>query len=337
MRIIVTGSAGFIGFHLTKLLAEHGHKLLGLDSLNNYYDPELKMARLQKLGFNFMNNKFDKQTSSIYQDLLFTKLDISVTGSFESAVEWFQPEVIIHLAAQAGVRYSLENPEAYVDTNVKGFFNVLEGCKKFGISKLIYASSSSVYGNNVDLPFQEIHKTDTPVSLYAATKKCNELFAYTYAHLFGIKSLGLRFFTVYGPYGRPDMAYFSFVKDIIEGKPIQVYNKGMLSRDFTYVDDIVRSIQLLIDRFDIITADVKYHILNIGNSNPVTLIDFIQTIEESLGKEAIKEVLGMQSGDVFSTYADVTALSALIDYKPVTKLSDGIGEFVKWFKSYYYV
>lgn len=335
MRIIVTGAAGFIGFHLTKLLASHGHTLLGLDNLNNYYDPGLKMARLKKLGFDFVNGKFDEQTSNLYPDLVFTKLDVSAVGAFESAVEWFQPEMIIHLAAQAGVRYSLENPEVYVDTNVKGFFNVLEGCRKFGISKLIYASSSSVYGNNVDLPFQEIHKTDTPVSLYAATKKSNELFAYTYAHLFGIRTLGLRFFTVYGPYGRPDMAYFSFVKDIIEGKPIQVFNKGMLSRDFTYVDDIVRSIQLLIERYDSITENEKYGILNIGNSNPVTLSDFIQTIEEALGKEAIKEERGMQSGDVFSTYADVTALSALIDYKPVTKLGDGIREFVKWYKSYY--
>jgi len=334
MNILITGVAGFIGFHLTKLLAEQGQKILGIDNMNSYYDPKLKQARLSELGLNepFLSNS---TISSFYPELEFILGDIAVTGFTDDIVLNFKPDLIIHLAAQAGVRYSLENPNVYIESNVKGFFNILESCRKHHVKKLIYASSSSVYGNNVEVPFREDHKTDSPVSLYAATKKSNELFAHAYAQLFGIKSVGLRFFTVYGPYGRPDMAYFSFVKNILEGKSIRVFNEGKLSRDFTYVSDIVHSISLLVGRFDNLRFSDNHKVLNIGNSKPVELNVFIKTIEKELNKKAITEEVGMQAGDVFHTYADVTALSDIIEYTPSTSLESGIHEFVKWYKMYY--
>lgn len=334
MRILLTGIAGFIGFHLTDLLAQSGHVILGIDNLNDYYDPELKKARLAKLGIHDVF-KMDNVSSDINARLNFRFADVSDYELIDSLVKDFQPEMVIHLAAQAGVRYSIENPEVYIQSNVKGFFNIIEVCRKAGVRRLIYASSSSVYGNQNDVPFHETDRTDEPVSLYAATKKSNELFAHTYSHLFGIKSIGLRFFTVYGPYGRPDMAYFSFVRDILNGNSIRVFNGGNLSRDFTFIDDIVTSINLLVDDFDAIVKEKGNHIFNIGNSNPVQLREFIRTIEEVLCKEAVMENVGMQSGDVYNTYADVSALAARINYRPATSLEDGMIKFVNWYKDYY--
>ncbi len=334
MRILITGMAGFIGYHLTEFLASQGHTITGIDNLNNYYDPKLKLARLAELGIS--NHTQGKIVKSVrFAKLEFQCSDIADYEITNTVVSDFKPEIIIHLAAQAGVRYSLENPEAYIQSNIKGFFNIIELCRKHDIKRLIYASSSSVYGNKSEVPFREVDRTDSPVSLYAATKKSNELFAHTYAHLFGINAIGLRFFTVYGPYGRPDMAYFSFVKHILENKSIKVFNAGNLSRDFTYVLDIVTSIGHLVAKFDQIELFDHHRILNIGNSKPIQLKDFIWTIEQALGKKAIMEHVGMQSGDVYNTYADVTALSELINFKPITSLEEGIFKFVNWYKSYY--
>lgn len=334
MKIFITGVAGFIGFHLADLLAQSGHDILGVDNLNNYYDPNLKLARLSKLGINIDLNERQVQSQK-HGNITFSSADVSDNNLIRSLMQDFNPDMVIHLAAQAGVRYSIENPEVYVESNVKGFFNIIELCRRLDVKRLIYASSSSVYGNQNEVPYRETDRTDEPVSLYAATKKSNELFAHTYAHLFGIKAVGLRFFTVYGPYGRPDMAYFSFVKDILNGNTIRVFNEGNLSRDFTFIDDIVQSIQRLVDEFDFISCERVHQIFNVGNSKPVQLRRFIEIIENALGKSAILENVGMQSGDVFKTYADVSALESCINYRPSTTLDDGIVKFVNWYKQYY--
>lgn len=334
MKIFITGVAGFIGFHLTNLLAQSGHDILGVDNLNNYYDPNLKLARLSKLGICSDFNE-PKVQSQKYNNISFSNSDITDYNLMYVLMHDFNPDIVIHLAAQAGVRYSIENPEVYVESNVKGFFNIIELCRRLDVKRLIYASSSSVYGNQNEVPFRETDSTDEPVSLYAATKKSNELFAHTYAHLFGMKAVGLRFFTVYGPYGRPDMAYFSFVKDILNGNAIRVFNEGNLSRDFTFIDDIVQSIQRLVDEFDFISRERGHQILNIGNSKPIQLKRFIEIIENSLETKAIFENVGMQSGDVYNTFADVSALESCINYRPSTSLEDGIKKFVNWYKQYY--
>jgi UDP-glucuronate 4-epimerase len=334
MKIFITGVAGFIGFHLADLLAQSGHDILGVDNLNSYYDPNLKLARLSKLG---IGNDLDerKVQSQKFSNITFSRADVTDYNLIHFLLRDFSPDMVIHLAAQAGVRYSIENPEIYLESNIKGFLNIIELCRKLDIKRLIYASSSSVYGNQNEVPYRETDRTDEPVSLYAATKKSNELFAYTYSHLFGIKAVGLRFFTVYGPYGRPDMAYFSFVKDILNGNKIRVFNEGNLSRDFTFIDDIVQSIQRLVDGFDYISRERGHQIFNIGNSKPVQLRRFIEIIENALGKNAILENVGMQSGDVFKTFADVSALESCIKYRPSTTLDDGIVKFVNWYKQHY--
>ena len=319
MKILVTGVAGFIGFHLAKRLLSEGNEVWGVDNLNDYYDVELKQARLEQLlpypRFTFKH--FDLSDRTLTADLF-------DCGNFA---------VVIHLAAQAGVRYSLENPHAYVDSNLVGFTNILEGCRHSDIQHLIFASSSSVYGKNAKVPFAVEDRVDTPVSLYAATKKANELMAHAYSHLYQIPTTGLRFFTVYGPWGRPDMAYYKFVKAIVEDKAIDVYNYGKMMRDFTYVDDVVEGITKLIPYRA--KSRPPYQIYNLGNNNPVELGEFIATIEKLLGKSAQKNFLPMQPGDVVATYADVEKLAADIGFKPQTSIAEGLAHFVDWYQSYY--
>lgn len=333
MKILITGTAGFIGFHLASFLLNKDFKIIGIDNLNNYYDPTLKVDRLAIL----------KQKNNF----IFHKVDIKDKPSLENIFETYRPEYVINLAAQAGVRYSITNPYAYVDSNLIGFMNILEACRKYPVKHLLYASSSSVYGGNKVAPFSTNHNVDHPVSLYAATKKSNELMAHTYSHLYGIPTTGLRFFTVYGPFGRPDMAYFSFTKDILEGNPIKVFNHGKMERDFTYVDDIVEGIEKLIDKApiankewdervdDISTSFAPYKIYNIGNNNPVELMRFISALETALGKKAEKVYMDMQPGDVLRTYADVSDLERDISFKPSTTIETGLGKFVDWYKKYY--
>ncbi len=331
-KILITGSAGFIGYHLTELLASNNFDIIGIDNLNSYYNVNLKKDRLKQLE-KFNNFKFLK-IDLVDKDALF---ELFKKEKFEN---------VIHLAAQAGVRYSIENPFAYIDSNITGFINILEACRNFPVKHLIYASSSSVYGANVKQPFSENDNVDHPVSLYAATKKSNELMAHTYSDLYKIPTTGLRFFTVYGPWGRPDMAYFSFTKNILEGKEIKVFNNGNLERDFTYIDDIVFAIEKLIDKtpketpdWDRVKAEpstsfAPYRVFNIGNNQPVKLLEFISTLEKLLGKEANKKFLPMQPGDVYSTYADISKLNNLIGYKPTTSIEEGLAKFVKWYKEY---
>lgn len=335
MKILITGSVGFIGYHLSFKLLDLGFSVIGFDNLNDYYDPKLKKSRLDLLR----NQK----------NFEFLQVDLSDKEKIYEIFEKHRPTHVVHLAAQAGVRYSIENPQAYVDSNLIGFMNILEACRKYPVEHLIYASSSSVYGGNKVAPFSTNHKVDHPVSLYAATKKANELLAHSYSHLYGIPTTGLRFFTVYGPWGRPDMAYFSFTKDIIEGRPIKVFNHGHMERDFTYIDDVVEGILKLIDKppisiegwdeskDDLSASFAPYKIYNIGNSNPVTLIRFIKAIESALGIEAKKIFMDMQSGDVLRTYADITNLENDIGFKPNTSIEDGIARFVRWYKEYYKV
>jgi len=332
-KILVTGSAGFIGFHMSKLLLEENHEVVGIDNLNDYYDVNLKTDRLKIL------KKFKNYT--------FQKVDIKDKKELDSVFEEFEPDYVINLAAQAGVRYSIENPYAYIDSNIIGFINILEACRNFPVKHLLYASSSSVYGGNSKVPFSTSDQVDNPVSLYAATKKSNELMAHTYSHLYDIPTTGLRFFTVYGPWGRPDMAYFSFTKSIIDGKPIKVFNHGKMERDFTYIDDIVEGISKLIrkphnpkveldDSINYsISFNAPYKIYNIGNNHPIKLEKFIKVIENKLEKEAQKNYLEMQPGDVLKTYADVTDLQIDIGFKPKTLIEEGIGKFVDWYKEYY--
>lgn len=319
MKILVTGVAGFIGFHLAKRLLAEGNQVYGVDNLNNYYDVSLKQARLRQL---LPNPQFT-----------FEYLDISdrlVTANLFTAGKF---EVVVHLAAQAGVRYSLENPHAYVDSNLIGFTNMLEGCRHNPVQHLIFASSSSIYGKNTQVPFSVADPVDSPVSLYAATKKANELMAHAYSHLYQIPTTGLRFFTVYGPWGRPDMAYYKFVQAIAEERPIDVYNYGKMKRDFTYIDDVVTGIVKLIPHQS--KLHPPYKIYNLGNNHPVELQEFIATIETLMGKCAQKNFLPMQPGDVVATYADIQELMNDINFKPTTSVAEGLASFVNWYSSYY--
>ncbi|HEY6133188.1 MAG TPA: NAD-dependent epimerase [Rubrivivax sp.] len=333
MKVLVTGAAGFIGMHVAALLLARGDTVVGLDNLNDYYDPQLKHDRLACL--------------TSHPAFRFVKLDVADRDGMAAlfAAEHF--DRVVHLAAQAGVRYSLVNPQAYIDSNVVGFTNVLEGCRHHGVQHLAYASSSSVYGSNTQMPFSESHNIDHPVSLYAASKKANELMAHTYSHLFGLPTTGLRFFTVYGPWGRPDMALFLFTKAMLEGRPIDVFNHGRMVRDFTFIDDIAEGVVRVLDRaatpdpaFDPARPDparssAPYRVFNIGNSNPVPLLDFIEAIERSLGLAANKNFLPLQDGDVPATFADVSALAAWTGFSPATPVHEGVARFVAWYRSYF--
>ena len=331
-KILVTGAAGFIGFHVTKALLSEGVEVVGIDNLNNYYDPKLKTNRLETLN-QFVND------CGLEESYHFVKLDISDSVGLNRLFQEHNFDVVINLAAQAGVRYSLENPKSYVDSNIVGFANILECCRHENIDHLLFASSSSVYGMNRKQPFSAKDNTDYPVSLYAATKKSNELLAHSYSHLFNIPCTGLRFFTVYGPYGRPDMAYYSFTKAISEGTPISVFNSGIMKRDFTYIDDIVEGILRLIDlkpvsqASETTNAKAPFRVLNIGNNNPVTLRRFIEAIEKSVGRKAIENLLPMQAGDVPITYADIEPLAELCGFHPNTSIEDGIDKFVDWYRN----
>ncbi|MEH7492174.1 NAD-dependent epimerase [Neobacillus niacini] len=330
MNILVTGAAGFIGFHLSKRLLAENYHVIGVDNLNDYYDVRLKTERLKQLE---NNEKFT-----------FYKVDLADSEGLNKIFERHSIPIVINLAAQAGVRYSLTHPHSYVHSNLVGFVNILEACRHYQVEHLLYASSSSVYGANTKTPFSTQDSVDHPVSIYAATKKANELMAHTYSHLFNTPTTGLRFFTVYGPWGRPDMAYYSFTKDIIEGNPIKVYNNGDMRRDFTYIDDIVEGIVKLLDQppepdpnrdLDPSTSHAPYKIYNIGNNSPVRLMDFIQTLENLIGKKAKIEFLPMQPGDVKETYADITDLQKAAGFSPATPLEIGLGQFVDWYKKYH--
>ena len=331
-KVLVTGSAGFIGFHLTKALLRLGFEIVGIDNVNSYYDPQLKIHRLDNID-KFVLNR------SIQNKYRFIKLDISDGEALSNLFQEYNFDIVINLAAQAGVRYSLENPKAYVDSNLVGFSNILECCRHSKIKHLLFASSSSVYGMNNKQPFSVTDNTDYPISLYAATKKSNELLAHSYSHLFNIPCTGLRFFTVYGPYGRPDMAYYSFTRAIDTGKKIDVFNHGKMKRDFTYIDDIVEGIVRVISLIpiskanDTTNAKAPFRVLNIGNNNPVTLRRFITAIENSLGKKAIENLIPMQAGDVPITYADINPLSKLCGFQPSTSIENGIDKFVDWYRN----
>lgn len=321
-KYFITGGAGFIGFHLSKRLLELGCTVIGYDNLNDYYDVALKESRLEIL------KQYDKFT--------FIKGDLAEKAELENVFTTYKPEVVINLGAQAGVRYSIDNPDAYMQSNMMGFFNILECCRHYPVKHLLYASSSSVYGANKKTPFSVEDQVDNPVSLYAATKKSNELMAHCYSKLYGIPATGLRFFTVYGPFGRPDMAYFSFSQKIMKGESIKIFNHGDMYRDFTYIDDIIRGIENIIPNPPKENENgAKYKVYNIGNNKPEKLMYFVETLEKALGKEAEKEYYPMQPGDVYQTYADVTDLMRDFDFKPDTTLEEGINKFVAWFKEYY--
>jgi UDP-glucuronate 4-epimerase len=332
-NILVTGAAGFIGFHLCKQLINLGHNLIGLDNINNYYSVQLKLDRLKCLGVDAVENNKLVTSTTYGNQFKFIKLNLEDREGLVNLFEHNQFDVVCNLAAQAGVRYSIENPETYIDSNVVGFLNVLECTRHNGIKKLVYASSSSVYGMNDKVPFETKDQVDQPISLYAATKKSNELMAYTYSHLYDIQTIGLRFFTVYGPWGRPDMAMFLFTDAILNNQPIKVFNDGKLSRDFTYIDDIVEGVQktILEDQ----PNQKKYSLYNIGNGSPVKLLDFIKAIEKSTGKTADKKMLPMQPGDVEQTWADTRDLENDFNYKPNTDIQIGVDKFVEWYKGYY--
>jgi UDP-glucuronate 4-epimerase len=335
MKILLTGAAGFIGMTTTLRLLARGDTVVGLDNLNDYYSVQLKQDRLARL--------------TPHANFRFAHLDVADRPGIEQLFAEGGFDRVIHLAAQAGVRYSLQNPHAYVDSNIVGFMNILEGCRHAGVQHLVYASSSSVYGGNTRMPFSEHDSVDHPVSMYAATKKANELMAHTYSHLFGLPTTGLRFFTVYGPWGRPDMALFLFTKAILEGRPIDVFNHGQMRRDFTFVDDIVEGVIRVLDRVaapdpayrpeqpDPGTSNAPFRVFNIGNHNPVPLLDFIACIEEALGRQAQKNLLPLQDGDVPATYADVDALKDWVGFTPATDIRSGIARFVDWYRSYYRV
>ncbi len=334
-NVLVTGAAGFIGYHLAERLLEDGCNVVGLDNLNPYYDVTLKEARLERL------QKKPKFT--------FAQMDLAERKQLQDLFAQSKFDVVVNLAAQAGVRYSLENPHAYVDSNLVGFVNLLECCRHHAVQHLVFASSSSVYGANTAMPFSVHHNVDHPVSLYAATKKANELMAHTYSHLYRLPCTGLRFFTVYGPWGRPDMALFLFTRAILENKPIQVFNHGNMQRDFTYIDDITEGVIRVMGRLPAANPDwsgdapdpgtsyAPYKIYNIGNNNPVELIKFIEVIETALGKQATKQFMDLQPGDVVATYADVDDLTQDVGFKPATPIEVGIGRFVEWYKQFYNV
>jgi UDP-glucuronate 4-epimerase len=343
MKILITGIAGFIGFHLAKRLAERGDDIIGIDNINDYYDVRLKYGRLTELGISRSANS--KIVSSKYPALYFIRMDLSNAENLRSLYESENFDVVINLAAQAGVRYSLTNPDAYISSNIQGFLNVLEAAKAYPVKHLVYASSSSVYGINTIQPFAENGAADHPASLYAVTKRSNELMAHSYSHLYGIPTTGLRFFTVYGPWGRPDMALFLFTKAILEKKPIDVFNHGNMRRDFTYVDDIVEGIIRIISRippgipgWDGLQSGIgpaPARVYNIGNGAPVRLLDFIQAIETELDIEAEKNMLPLQPGDVPATWADCSALERDTGYRPRTDIREGIKKFIKWYRSFY--
>ncbi|MEE6186760.1 NAD-dependent epimerase/dehydratase family protein [Niabella digestorum] len=340
-NILITGAAGFIGMHLVKKIVQTEHTLYGIDNLNDYYDVNLKKGRLKELGIGDPDSKIMLK-SDLYSNFFFSKTDILDRSSLIDLFQTYKFDYVINLAAQAGVRYSLINPDTYVQSNVVGFYNILEVCRKYPVKHLLYASSSSVYGLNEKIPFKTTDYTDHPISLYAASKKSNEVMAYTYSHLFAIPCTGLRFFTVYGPWYRPDMAMFLFADAIFEGRPIKVFNNGQLKRDFTYIDDIVTAIEKLVaqppfDGDETLNnpSNPYYRLLNIGNNSPVELLTMIEVLEEKLGKKAIKEFLPMQPGDVEVTYADVAPLQKLTGFKPATVLEKGIEQFATWYKNYY--
>lgn len=333
MKILVTGTAGFIGNELAIRLLERGDEVIGVDNVNDYYDVRLKEARLERI-----------QSHPAFTEI---RKGLHDREAMEAMFAQHKPQRVVNLAAQAGVRYSLKNPYAYVDSNLLGFVNVLEGCRHHGVEHLVYASSSSVYGANTRMPFSVHHNVDHPVSLYAASKKANELMAHTYSHLYGIPTTGLRFFTVYGPWGRPDMAYFSFTRDILEGRAINVFNHGDMQRDFTYIDDIVEGVIRVLDKVpegnpawrgdapDPGTSKAPYKLYNIGNNNPVRLMDMIETLERCLGKSAVKNFLPMQPGDVPATFADVDDLMRDVGFKPATSIEEGLGKFAAWYRAFY--
>ena len=348
MKILVTGAAGFIGFHVVRCLLERGDDVVGLDNINDYYDVNLKYARLVETGINKESIEYGKLVrGNRYPLYRFIKLNLEDREELPKLFERERFERVVNLAAQAGVRYSIENPWAYVDSNFIGFVNILECCRYLGIRHLVYASSSSVYGLNANIPFKEDSGIAHPVSLYAATKKSNELMAHVYSHLYGLPTTGLRFFTVYGPWGRPDMSPHLFTRAIMEGQTMKVFNHGDMLRDFTYVDDIVEGVIRVVDRVAVpdedwnaeipnpATSSAAYRVYNIGNSTPIKLMDFIRSLEEACGKEAVKEYLPMQPGDVYQTNADTTRLYQEMDYKPRTPLKEGVEKFVRWYKKYY--
>lgn len=348
--VLVTGAAGFIGFHLVSALLKLGARVIGLDNLNDYYDPELKQARLREIDELLISLQSDSPETPDFQ---FIKMDLADRQEMQQLFNDYVFDTVVNLAAQAGVRYSIDNPNAYVDSNLVGFVNVLEGCRASNVKHLVYASSSSVYGMNTKQPFSTDDHVDFPISLYAATKKSNELMAHAYSHLFNIPTTGLRFFTVYGPWGRPDMAYFKFTKAILEDKPIDVYNHGQMQRDFTYIDDIVEGILRVMikppqletaihavagiqpSETKVTNAKAPYKLYNIGHNQPITLRDFITAIEKACGKKAIENSLPMQPGDVPITYADIDSLSNDTGFKPTTDIESGMENFVQWFKQFY--
>ncbi len=334
MKILVTGAAGFIGYHLCEKLQAKGYQVIGLDNINDYYDVNLKYARLKKLGIDKKQIEYNRVVESILysNNFKFIKLNLEDRENIPLLFEQERFNCVINLAAQAGVRYSIQNPMAYIDSNIVGFMNILEASRQYKIAKLLYASSSSVYGNSIDVPFSPTQRVDCPISLYAATKKSNELMAYTYSHLFDMQTIGLRFFTVYGPWGRPDMAMFLFTDAILNNKPIQVFNYGDLSRDFTYIDDIIKGILLIVEDTN---QKEKYQLFNIGNSKPVQLLQFIEEIERITGKKAQKIMMPMQPGDVNQTWADVEDLRKKYGYNPDFSVTEGVQHFVQWYKEYY--
>ncbi len=350
MKIMVTGTAGFIGYHLARKILERGDEVVGLDSINDYYTVELKYGRLEQTGIYKGDIKYgQKVASDKFSGYSFIQLKLEDKKGLDKLFSEEKFDRVCNLAAQAGVRYSLQNPTAYIDSNIIGFINILEACRNNSIDHLVYASSSSVYGLNEAMPFSTHDNVDHPISMYAASKKSNELMAHTYSHLFGLPTTGLRFFTVYGPWGRPDMALFLFTKAILNDEPIQVFNEGNMRRDFTYIDDIVEGVIRVIDRIpngnpdwtgkhpDPATSVAPFKVYNIGNSSPVNLMEFIEAIEEALGRKAQKEMLPMQPGDVPATWADTTDLENELDYKPNTPVKEGVRRFVEWYKSYFKV
>ncbi|ERM83923.1 NAD dependent epimerase/dehydratase [Rhodonellum psychrophilum GCM71 = DSM 17998] len=348
MKYLVTGTAGFIGFHVAQQLLKRGEEVIGLDIINDYYDVDLKYKRLEIAGIDRSELAFNKPVkSTVFSGYTFVQMDLANKEVLMDIFENGKIDVVIHLAAQAGVRYSLTNPDAYIAANIQGFLNILEACRKYPLTHLVYASSSSVYGANTNMPFSTSHNVDHPVSLYAATKKSNELMAHTYSHLFQIPTTGLRFFTVYGPWGRPDMALFLFIEAMNKGEAIQVFNHGKMKRDFTFIDDIVEGIIRVADRPakpnpdwtgqnpDPGSSYTPYKIYNIGNSNPVELMDYIGALEKAVGKVAEKNMLPLQQGDVPATFADVSDLVRDTGYKPATSVEDGVTAFVEWYNKFY--